>query len=439
MIEKGPFIYRVFLIIFWVGTCFGFVAEELFPPLNGLKSYLFLLFDFTIVFLCFLTLREKWQKWSISIFVILSYLSTVLLSKYSLITYVNGCRDFFGIVFAIPVITYLYRTNSYYGWVNKFDSHLRLFLIVQCFCSIWQFLKYGACDDVGGSFGSGYSGILSMVVYIISFYLMMKKFDSDNFFDSLKANWIYIIFLLPSFLNETKASFIYLLFYFLLLAKINLRTVVKLLALSPVFFGAFVGLFYMYSVITKQNFEELTGLDFYEEYLVGQDADKLIEESQMYYDGVFDNADINEWATDLPRFTKILLLSSVLEDSKGGLIFGEGVGQMKGHSVLKMTRFASQNEWYLTGTRTWVMTCVIQIGLIGFLWFLWVLLKSFNFFNKRTSNSLNVKLYLCVFVLFMQIYNDAFSNLYFCIIYFYIVYSTLNFEKSDEIESITVS
>ena len=94
---------------------------------------------------------------------------------------------------------------------------------------------------------------------------MMKKFDSDNYFDSLKANCIYIIFLLPSFLNETKASFIYLLFYFLLLTKINLKTVLKLLVLSPVLFGVFVGLFYMYSVITKQNIEELTDLDFYEE------------------------------------------------------------------------------------------------------------------------------------------------------------------------------
>ena len=212
------------------------------------------------------------------------------------------------------------------------------------------------------------------------------------------------------------------------------KTVLKLLAFSPVILGVFFGLFYLYSVITEQDFDELTGEEFYQDYLVGEDPDELIEICQMYYEGAFDNEDENVWATDLPRFTKILLLGNVLEDSKGGLLLGEGVGQMKGNTVLSKTRFAEKYEWYLVGSRTFVMTCVIQLGIIGFCWFLFVLCKSLSFKNNRSITSFNVKLYLLMFALFMLIYNDAFQNAFFCIFYFYIAASTVNMTNKPLLE-----
>lgn len=431
MIEKGPFIYRVFLIIFWVGTCFGFVAEELFPPLNGLKSIVFLLIDMCVLLLAIMTLKEKWHKVSLLIFFGIAFLSTILLSKYSVVVFLNGCRDFFGLLFILPIAFYLYRTNNQYGFVDKFNKHLKYFLYVQCFCTVWQYFKYGAGDYVGGSLGCWNSGVLSMVIYMTSFYLMNKNFDRNHYWQSLKSDWIYIFLLYPTFLNETKASFIYLLFYFILLSKIEFKTVLKFLVLSPVIVACFVGLFYVYSLLTAQDFDELTGTEFYEEYLVGEDPDELVDVIQAYYEGEFDKADYNQWNTDIPRFTKITLLSRVLEDSKGGIVFGEGVGQMKGSTLLKKTRFADNYSWYIDGTRTWLMTCILQIGIIGFLWFMVVLIKSLGFWNSDGIYFINVKLYLLMFAIFMFIYNDAFSNIIFCLFYFYIATSTIQIENKE--------
>lgn len=429
MIEKGPFVYRVFLLIFWVGTCFGFVSEELCPPLSGLRSFIFLFIDILIILLCLLTIRVKWHKVSIYIFLLIAFFSTIVLSKYSIVVFLNGSRDFFGILFVIPVLYYFFNNRVQYNFIEKFDRHLKYFLYLQCLCTLWQFFKYGPGDYVGGSLGAWNSGILSMLIYMTSFYLINKNFDREHYLDSIKSNWIYIFLLFPTLLNETKASFIFLLFYLILLFKVELKTILKLLCLSPIIIILLLCLLNLYANLTSQDIDDLTGLDFYENYLVGQDPDELVDIVQSYYEGEYDNSDFNEWNTDIPRFTKISLLPRIMEDSKGGILFGEGVGQMKGNSLLSRTNFSADNSWYIDGTRTWIMACVIQIGIIGFIWFFVVLLKTLDFKNCVDKYSTNIKLYLLIFALFMFIYNDAFSSIIFCIFYFYIATSTLRIGK----------
>ncbi len=442
MIEKGPFIYRLFLIIFWVGTCFGFVSEELFPPLASLRPYVLILVDLLIVIAGILSLKKKTHKWSIIIFFLIAIVSTLIVNKHSYIVFINGCRDFLGLLFILPILYYLFNFDDRLRFTENFDKQLKIFLWIQCFCTVWQFVKYGAGDEVGGSFGTGgFSGTLSMVVYMTSFYLINKNFDRDHYFISLKNNWIYLFLLFPTFLNETKASFIYLFAYLILLSKIELKTIFKLLALSPIIAVIFGGLFYVYTVITNQDFGELTGEEFYENYLVGEDPDELIEVCQLYYEGRFDNEDDNIWATDLPRFTKIILLGNVLEDSKGGILLGAGVGQLKGNTVLSKTRFAEKYQWYLVGTRPWILTSVVQLGFIGLIWSLFVIFNAISFRNRRENNSINIKLYLAMIALFMQVYIDIFQNPFFCIFFFYIALSTLDFnvnKKENQLQQVNV-
>ena len=90
MIEKGPLIYRIFLIIFWVGTCLGFVAEDLFPPLNSMRSYIFIVLDLLIVTAGVLAVKKKWQKWSIIFFFCLAFLSTIIINKYTNVVFINA-------------------------------------------------------------------------------------------------------------------------------------------------------------------------------------------------------------------------------------------------------------------------------------------------------------------------------------------------------------
>ena len=429
MIEKGPFIYRVFLLTFWINVCYGFIAEEIVTALVSLKPYVMLFCDVLVLLAGVFALKTRFFKWSVFSFLAIAFISTVIVNKYSVVTFINGSRGFWWLLFTVPSLYYFFLYENTYGYIKKFEKHLLVFLYIQCFCTVWQFAKYGAGDAVGGSMGWGSSGNLSLMVYMLSFYFMSKKFDRAHYFESLRKNWLYLFLLYPTFLNETKASFIYLILYFLLLNKFEVKTLLKICLFLPLIFGVMSGLLYVYAMITEQDFNELTGIDFYEEYLIGEDPDAIVESCQMYYEGAFDKEYINQWETDLPRFTKIVLLSSVLDESKGGLILGEGVGQYRGGTVLQSTPFTMKNEWFLNGTRIWTITLILQVGIIGFLWFVYYFIALMNYKNNNSHFAVNLKVYLTAITIFLLVYGDSFSRLEFCVIFFYILFSSQNFDK----------
>lgn len=80
---------------------FGFVADELLPFLEPLRPAVFLLLDGLVVLLGLATLRQRGD-----IIVALSYMaiavvSSLIVNHGSVATFVNGSRDFVGLVLMV--------------------------------------------------------------------------------------------------------------------------------------------------------------------------------------------------------------------------------------------------------------------------------------------------------------------------------------------------
>ena len=417
MIEKDKFFFRIFCVLFWISCTWGFVSEELLPFLLpiGPKVHLFCDLCYVIIGFCLYKDRKDFYYGFLS-FLIIAFISTIIVNKESFITLFNGLREFIGILFGFPIIKYFLTCYKGEYYVKMFDRQLYAFLIIQAVCVPIQFIRYGAGDYVGGSFGNWNSGPLSTTIYIVVFYFVNKNWDdSKSYLSNIKANLKYIILIFPSFLNETKISFIFLLIMFVLYNKIEVKSLLKIMLSVPLILILLLGAFIGYLKATDQEFDELTSSEFYENYLVGEDPEFALELAEMYFDEEYD--DIDQWSADVPRFTKILSMPSALSDSKGGMLLGAGAGQFKGGTQIELTKFASGHKWFLNGTRPNVVFIVTQIGIIGYIWFILYMLRCLCFKNRRYARALNMKIYLLMVFILHQPYIDAIRIVQFAIIY----------------------
>lgn len=439
MIDRYKLYCRTFLITFWVTQCFGFVSEELLPPLNALRSQVMLLCDMVILILGIVTLRinrNKGDNWVVGSFALIAAVSTLLINREGILTLFNGMRDFIGLLFILPILRYFFTCRK--GgeiYVRSFDRQLMIYLWLQAVCVTWQFVKYGAGDAVGGSMGYGSSGIVSTCIYFVSFYLMTKRWDaSKGYFRNLWNNFILVFLLYPSFLNETKISFIFLLCYFLLLIKLDRAAVRKFVIAIPALFAILAILFPIYLDVTDQEADRVLSEEFLDDYLLGgDDVERMVEIALMIQDGTIEIEATDFWSVDIPRFTKILWLPQTLEDSRGGMIFGAGLGQFKGGQSVEMSQFAKDNQWMLLGSRPWLFFVIVQLGIIGALWYFGAMGWIINYKNKSYDFSKNIKVYLTVILLLILFYNESLRFFQFCGILFYIsLYATIKVSQEGD-------
>lgn len=441
MIDKYKLYRRLFLTTFWVVQCFGFVAEELLHPLEGLRSPLFFLCDIIIVILGIATMRENHNKTDnriVAAFFIIAIVTTLFVNHEGVVMLINGTRDFIGLLFVFPILRYLMTVSGERGerFVKSFDRQLIIYLLIQAVCVTWQFVKYGANDHGGGSMGNGASGVVSTSIYFASYYLMTKRWNPDkNYFRNLWDNKLLVILLFPSFLNETKISFIFLLCYFILLIKLDRTATKKIIIAIPVLIVVLIGLGSVYFDVTDQNADEVLSQEFFDGYLFGgDDLERMTEVALLVQDGTIEIDATDVWSVDIPRFTKILWLPNTLEDCRGGMIFGAGLGQFKGGRSLDMSRFARENHWALLGSRPWMFFVIIQIGLIGFLWYLltaWHNILAYK--HKSYEFAKNIKVYLTVILSLILFYNESLRSFQFCVILFYIaLYATVKIGNNEE-------
>ncbi len=364
IIDKDILYRRIFFTCFWIWATYGFIQDEILPFLSHLHSIVYLGLDAVLIALGVLCLRERRDKIYAIIFVTLAFVSTCIVNGLSLLNFVNGIREVIPIIFALPIIRYLCRTPQLRSeFVESFDKQLYKFLILQAPCIMFQFLKYGANDHGGGSLGNWSSGTVSTCIYLISFYLISKKWNKDAYFTSLIENKWYIILLLPTFFNETKVSFLFFALYFLMLMKFDKVMIVRLIIASPlVAIGIYLGAM-MYGYATGNN-TDLTSMEFYQEYLAQEDSDDIIMLAEMLEQGDF--GDDDDWSVDVARFTKIALTPDILyTSSKGGLMLGAGVSHFKGGTTLKQTELAREYHWAFSGTIPYISFIVMQLGLLG--------------------------------------------------------------------------
>lgn len=419
MIERYKLYYRLFLTIFWIETCFGFVAEELLPFIEPLRNVLFLLCDVATLVLGLLTIRKKGDLAVFISFFVLAILSTVIINGESWMTMLNGSRDFFGLILAIPIMRWFFLHKRSAEFKRSMIKQLKIWMWLQAFCVTEQFIRYGANDHGGGTMGFGASGMTSMMIYLVSFFLVTRNWDSDNYFNSLRKNWIYVFLLFPSFLNETKVSFILLALYFILLIKYDRKLIVRLAIILPVSVAAFIGLGNIYLNVTQQEADEVLSMDFLEEYFYGIDLEHMIDVAIMVQDGDIEIDPRDWWAVDIPRIAKLALIMPELRECNGGVWLGAGVGQFKGGSIVKETRFAQYNGWLLSGSRPWLFFMLTQLGLIGVVWYIVVIVYEIRVRRSKRPFSNRIQFYLAACLAIILLYNDSMRIFNFCVMMFF--------------------
>ncbi len=421
MVEKYKLYYRTFLVIFWVASSFGFVSEELLPPLKGATSIVFLLCDVVLFVLGLVTLRQKGDVLTFISYLLLAVTSTILLNGESALNLLNGSRDFLGLILVAPVLRYFFTCKHSREFMASFDRQLYIWLCLQAVCITEQFLRYGANDHGGGTMGMGASGIASILIYLVSFYLISRRWDSSHFWRSLKENWKYIFLLYPSYLNETKLSFILLAAYFVLLIKFDRKLVLRAVFIIPVAIAGLCGISAIYFSVTNQDADKVLSKEFVEEYLYGgEDLDKLIDVGLMVQSGEIEVDPRDWWAVDIPRMAKLLLIGPYVADCPGGHALGAGLGHFKGGQLVKETHFAEQNRWLLQGSRPWSFFVYVQLGWVGFLWSLLVLGRLIFCRGSRYPQHRQIMILVSLAALAIMFYNDTFRVFNFCVTMFYI-------------------
>ena len=435
LLSKSKIVMNIVLTLFWVWCTFGFISEEIAPFLLSIESPLFFLFDVVMLLLGFWTLKNKWDKIFVISFLVLGYCITCIYNGYGAGFYANGLREFVYMISLLPILRYLYESAIEEEFVKRLDRTLFVFLIVQALCITFQFVKYGANDHGGGSMGHGFSGVVSIMIYAISFYLMKKRMDSNRYVGSLIENKWLIILLYPSFLNETKVSFIFFILYFILLMPIDRRMFVRLVFTLPIGIVLIVMLFNVYLSATG-NKDNVTSIDYYmNEYLMAGEDNDIVEWMEYLYDHGEDLA--IDGSNDLPRFTKIALVPELNAAYPGHDITGYGVGHFKGGTMVERSNFYKENEWLFRGSIPYVYQIYIQIGLFSVLFFVWMLARLYSLKLEDCEKNWGVIVFVIIQFLVVMFYNNFFA--YGCptLILFYIFSQALrwNSEESKTIET----
>ena len=419
-------------IAFWTIGFVPFVGQEIIRGFyDKLSSILLLLSDVTIVMLGLWLIRSKIDIIILVSFLILSYVSTCVFNDGSIMQYANGIRLYIGFIFIIPILRYFISDPIRRDFfVKKFDKNLYIFLWLQLPCSIIQCVQYGAFDQVGGTLGWMQSGEMSTLVYLISLYFMRKKWDDNkSYLSNIRQNWTLILLLVPSFLNETKISFVYLLLYFFFLLPMDRKFILRVVIVAPcvALVMSLMSVFYLYMGGKDNTFSQ----EFVEEYLFGD------EDGRNYVEFILDNGiesiEDSEDFGDLARMIKFQAIPVVQEDEPHSTVIGFGVGIFRGGAVLGMSDFVKDYKWLTQGTRMMFYVFILELGYLGLVWYILFWLLMFKGNSKYRKNP-QVLIYQIILILLIGMYNVAFANLTFSIIFMYILFVSVYHKPKIELK-----
>lgn len=418
MISKNKLLLNTLFTILWFYSLYGGVVD-LLPVMAKIWTPLKLLADATLIFLGVWAMHRRKDIVYAVAFLVGSYIVTCLYNSESLLIYINGLRSFIPLLFTYPLFRYFFDDPGRKDLlVARFNSYVSIFLIIQIPFTIVQFLIHGAGDMVGGSIGSFNSGILTTLVYLFVFYRISNRYDqSKSYWSNLIALRLQFLYLIPTFLNETKVGFVYLLLLIIILMPIDRRAILKLpfiILFSLLLLWIMVEI---YMVATGGNSDFLTVEYYTEMYLLNDDS---IPFAQYIFD------QDKEKLEDVPRFTKLLVGHEVLQ-SLGRTLTGVGIGQFMGNSGGDLANFATTNRWFMVGSIPYLFTLMIQLGWLGIFViarYIGSCISAIGWFRYPNSN-LGIFL-LSIFVILL-FYNDSFNLSIISIPFIYLLfYSTTN-------------
>lgn len=417
VIEKSKFISKIFFGVFWIVAITPFFGQELMLGVyEKLSSPMFALIDLAIIFLGLWTLKRKVDKFILLLFAAVAYISSCIFNDLSIIFFLNGLRLYIAYMMVVPIYNYFFSEESRRNaFVGKMDKALYIFLWFQFPTAVIQCVLYGAYDYVGGSLGWMMSGEMSTLVYLISFYFMHKKWDKDkSYIINIKENWVLILLLLPSFLNETKISFVYLLMYFFFLLPMDRKFIKRMLIFIPSMLVVILIAGYFYLSVTGASDDVMTE-QYITMYLTGDD------EALTYIEVAADKGvdEIGDDQGDLFRGIKFAAIPFVQMREPHAPYLGFGVGQFKGGSSIDKSEFAKEFDWLLKGTVMGIFAIIIELGYAGIIL---IALFWWTVFRKQKDNVRNrqITFYLILTILLLGVYNNAFICVPFYLILIYI-------------------
>lgn len=433
MIHRDTLIFRTFCFIFWLASCISFIGEELIPPLDAYERYAYLLTDPLTVVLGLVCIKGR-KEWALLGSLLLLGLVSMIVNRNSFLVTINGLREFLSMLFFFPIVRHVLTCSHSEQFRGSLVKQLKVFLWLQAFCVTEQFIRYGANDHGGGTLGYGGSGDISMSIILLSFYFVTRNWDNEHYLLSIKKNALYLFLLFPVLLNETKASFVLLAIYLILLYKPDIRSVGKMLMAFPAVLLLFIGLFFAYIYATGQDASEITTKSYAEKYLVGQDPEDLYDQAMMIRDGYVDIEDMD--FSDLPRFMKVVYLPVALDEARGGLLLGVGLGQFKGRTFIDITRFAKDNFWMVRGTVFMLIHLVIELGILGLIWFFFQIYYIVGYRHRYGRMAIQVKLFMFASAALILVYNGAFRFVTYTFIFCSIAALTTFPPKSEAEEEV---
>ncbi len=421
--EKRFLLQRLFFIGFWLATCTGFVSDLFWQHGDSsiLRSASLIVVDIILLFLALFTVRKAFDVFLISFFITISLISTCFLNHSGFFSWLNGLRYFFGMLFLVPILRFFYENETRHAlFVKSLDRQLYIFLCLQAPAVLFQFLVHGAGDQVGGTMGDGFSGVISISIYLTSFYLLSKRIDQNNILQSLYKNWIYIFLLFPTFLNETKISFILLVVYFILLMPLDRKYIIRMTFMVPVI-GLLVGVgsyFYMSTVSGSERLE--ISEEFFENYFDADldDLEGAMEYAENNYSEMF----------DVPRLAKFAIIPMIFTVHPGHHLLGFGTNIYAHGAHMEASEFYQEYDWLLNGTSPWLFSIYMQLGIIGTIWSLAFFISLFYRKNPiYRRRNLNAQFFLFVVIFIMFFYSDHWGYANFC--YIALIFNFLSWEK----------
>ncbi len=382
---------KVFVFLLYLSSFYGVVADVV---LGGNRTIFYGTFDALMILLGLTSLSFAGPRLSyILLFLIGCFIFNLTYSPVSVYSSLNGMREILAIMGMVLFYNKIFSeekrelTGEYIDIVRKFAY---IFLIVQIPVAFVQWLKFGPSDIVGGTLGAYSSGVLSLSVVSLVYFL---HFYSRN----ISVNIMLYITLIPMFLNETKISFILIpMMIILIYFQLKLKNVLIGVGGAIVFFVIFN---HFYSASYLDFDDSAAGIfstDFLSDYLM---------------------ADIYTYS-DIPRITKIILAWNLLVQEMNTFLFGFEYGLFKGGNVLTTSIFNQTYRWMLIGTRPYLFFLMMQGGVMLVIGFFWMVTYVNNYFKNMNK----FKVFLLLILLLMLLYNDAMRNQHFVIIYFFLVF-----------------
>ncbi len=294
----------------------------------------------------FWTRKDFYGVRYMALFMLVSTLTFIYTAdRFGFPEHLNGLRETLFFFSSIVVAHDLYESYLRPLFVKGFTIYLILFAILQTPVAIVQFLKFGAGDPVGGTYGTaGGSGYLSQLLFLICFYLVVRYAslsDGSNF--RIMRTMLVLPILIPCALNETKISFV-LLAGFLVLLVTSPRRVYRAIPLILLGIGLMYTLNYFYTETVTDTTTTVFDKDYIEKYLL-----------------------TNPTGTggDLPRLQRVEIMFHIMRDDVGSFLLGMGYGVLGGGNIMSVSRLGRSLYYLVTGSRILFFRTWIQGGLLA--------------------------------------------------------------------------